>query len=298
MFTRKQDAYSPEASRTYTNTRTTSTTSTSTEYATKTNTIHATATETATQTIVSTINVPGSTVPVVGPYTLQTVQKRVVTESSTYSFPRYATACSGSVRFSSACSCIGVSKAPPRSTTVTVPSTLTYTAVTTVTTATTSITTTDATTTVTTAVTQTTTIPVVATQTLVPFLIKATYQSSGAQVYLKSKTFRGFQAIGFTTDITQATVFGLFGTQLIATGGLHATVNNESYSYVFMQPANTPTGYSDMSCSVDSSSNLVCFRGAANVIGEVGGDGVLGIATPDFASGNAAFMPLSFKATF
>ncbi|EPS45078.1 hypothetical protein H072_923 [Dactylellina haptotyla CBS 200.50] len=272
---------------TYTNTQTFSTTATSTVHVTETNTQHATATETLSQTSVSIVNVPGATVTV--------FQKRIVTEAGTFSFPQYATPCSGAVRFQSACSCIGVSSVSPRSTTVTVSTTLSYSTVVTVT-ETRSITTTDATKTETSIEVQTTTVQVVSTQTVSQFKIKATYTQTGVERYLVLTTFLNFLMIGFTTDIQAASYFRIDGGKLTS-GDKHGTMNSSLYGYIFMQPTPPLSGLTDITCQLSETQQITCSRGNSNVLVQAGSDPVVALSDPANAS-NQNLPLLAFTAIF
>ncbi|KAJ6258579.1 hypothetical protein Dda_6625 [Drechslerella dactyloides] len=146
---------------TFTDTSTKTEWSTSTDPQTFTDTVHVTATETSTSTPVTTID---STLTI----TRTLVAKRQQTETPS-AIPAYASACSGSVRYSSACSCNGVF---PTATTVAAPSTTV--------TETTTITSTDVVsptvTTVTTTITDHTTTSVVVAATRTEYLATVTIE--------------------------------------------------------------------------------------------------------------------------
>ncbi|KAK6345841.1 hypothetical protein TWF730_010184 [Orbilia blumenaviensis] len=209
--------------------------------------------------------------------TTRQLVKRIATSSS-ISFPSYATPCSGFYRFSSACSCIGVTPrihtASTPSTTITLP--VTETSLTSVTNVvdTTSVTITDATVVVTTtATTVTNTIvttvdpppPAEITEGVAALYISGVTQNTYMGTY--SETADALRA-GLTTDkggaielrIDAATGYLMSGDKA-ATG--HADVNSSGLitALVFYKPSDFSSTIRPYVCSTDPSGFLNCIMG-------------------------------------
>ncbi|KAI9172257.1 hypothetical protein HJFPF1_01754 [Paramyrothecium foliicola] len=173
---------------------------------TKTNTIHGTVTKTVTEPIIKTVHVQGDTTTTVT-VTLLTASVGIGKRQAQPALPTYASACSGTVRYSSACSCIGVTgqtvTATAVTTTVTAPTTTYTTAHQTSTVATTDVVVYDTTVTKTVTTYSTTTVTDVATATATAFKIGLDVQ--GRVPGFLNKLDVGILGLAsYTTDISAA----------------------------------------------------------------------------------------------
>ncbi|EPE24991.1 hypothetical protein GLAREA_11572 [Glarea lozoyensis ATCC 20868] len=160
--------------------------------------------------------------------------------------PVYASACSGAVRYSSACSCIGVIRS---TTTVATPV---------------------GTTTITLTATQSPTSTVVVTSTAIATATGSAYalRAVGSTVdgqYVSMNNQEDGIIDAFTTDISSAARFNIgTGGKLLSYGRYRANTDNFSPATIFFNSPGTFTGTTDLSCSVGPTSTLTCtgFNGA------------------------------------
>ncbi|MCJ1472712.1 hypothetical protein MMC13_001361 [Lambiella insularis] len=208
--------------------------------------------------------------------TVDEVLKRQMTVKPT-SIPAYASACSNSVRYSSACSCIGViastTTAPTPSTTVTKTQTVTQVA-TSVATNTVFQTSTVA---VTAVVTGVTTINVPATATVSVFVTPTSFilQATGGPIdgqytmptQLPDAAF-GSEIILFSSDISSAGTFSIdaMGHLTSSNGGELADQNptdgssesGDDYNILFLDTPSNAAGFPQSTCSVALPGTLMC----------------------------------------
>ncbi|KAF3913410.1 hypothetical protein ABW20_dc0109012 [Dactylellina cionopaga] len=225
-------------------------TETSTESTTSTATVYATETDfssiTVTQTVLSTLTVgaPDVVITIIQPIG-NTVKKRVV-PPTTVSLPAYASPCSDIVRFTSACSCIGITTAL----TITLPTPVTTITQTTTASFSTETTITQDTTTVTTAVSTTTVTSIVATRTLgsgatttvtaTTFRLRYNYQTNPASVdYYLTAVVTGGQTILVNSVVAPNPAASRFS---IDTSGRLIWVLGSTTRYS-VQPASDPDGF-------------------------------------------------------
>ncbi|KAK6346917.1 hypothetical protein TWF696_007017 [Orbilia brochopaga] len=234
-----------------------------------TETIHLTSTTTVPSTL--TINVPTSFT-----QTLTMGVNCFKRQEPANTIPAYAALCSGAVRYSSACSCVGVTTiatitAEAPITVVTVSDTTTVTEDQPITVATVEFLTTDATATSVT-IDQTTTVYTGPTETVTQFALQI---ASGPPAYvgqwLKRKQYTGDQlSLQITPDATQAERVNLhpngrlsvdanFWPYILYSGAAPYSVN----SFIFMPSQNFPYGGAAITCSLgqwDRSLNCLSFQ--------------------------------------
>ncbi|KAF3194415.1 hypothetical protein TWF225_006958 [Orbilia oligospora] len=225
---------------------------------TTTDDFHTTQTATAgLETIIVTVPLPGG----------QTAKKR----QAIITIPAYASLCSGPVRFTSACACIGVASVPPAETcshTETVSTTITI----------------PATETVYTTATETTTLATTTT---------ATPQEIVTSVYrYRIRTFDGTTAaylkalqgpVYLVEDIAEATYFtsgtglgSVYSADDLALA-LQAFGNGSNLAYVQMDDTDLSFQYFPIQCEVNPGGNkLDCQHGISNVFGRIGQNLIFG----------------------
>ncbi|KAF3936356.1 hypothetical protein ABW20_dc0103950 [Dactylellina cionopaga] len=272
-------------------------TSTLTFYSTVTDVAHNTASATAFSTIETTLSGTTTVIDRIqgSPLTTSTlaadkkIKKRITEPSATsHAIPSYASWCSGAIRFTSACSCIGITSqrtitVPTPSTTITILQTTLFSVTTTVV-QTTSITTTDTTSTQT-VVDATRTVGAISTVLANKFLLKITFPATPTQapryiVWLPVSG--GFTLAGSATQ-NNARQF-----QLDMSGGLSVYTNSQTpYMYQYYLFAADPLGpsghatffaqqarysnepkYSLLSCSIGTSYEVSCaYKGNPVLLG-------------------------------
>ncbi|KAK6356070.1 hypothetical protein TWF718_000444 [Orbilia javanica] len=191
--------------------------------------------------------------------------------STSISFPSYATPCSGFYRFSSACSCIGVTPriitAPAPSTTITISSVeisstsvteIVETTSTTITTATVSVTTTATTVTNTATATKTEQVPDVT------GLGRVYINGAVANSYFGERIFRSASVASVTTDVNAAMPLRLDGNgrlwfaSLVATADISLIGINWAQNLRFLDPNSLAATVRPLTCTLDVNSFLSC----------------------------------------
>ncbi|KAK6514726.1 hypothetical protein TWF281_004921 [Arthrobotrys megalospora] len=254
---------------TITETATYSTTIISVVLTTDTNTAHETVTSTVFEDA-TTQGDPTSTQTIFTPAPLPGKKKRSVSGA----FPAWASACSGAVRFTSACSCIGVTTAitvtaPAPSTTITVTETASFSATTTLT-ETDSLTLTATETQ--TSTTSTKTVGSVATAYATQFKLRVRWTQTGLLRYAKLVTSNGVDYVVPVDDFSSATIFS------VSSEGILFSVQDGSYKLVYAATpgpgsngiplrmgTSVPSGYTRLYCSIaESDSNVTCGIGSVD----------------------------------
>ncbi|KAK6356776.1 hypothetical protein TWF718_001118 [Orbilia javanica] len=244
---------------TYTETLSFSETSFSTTFVTETTTIELTATTSVDTTLTTTLSIaPTTTLTVQAP-----LRKR---DGEVRSIPAYASPCSGAVRFSSACLCIGIeSPTATPSTTVTISTTLSFSTVQTII-ETTTIYTTASTKTQTNPRTVTNTIGGVATQTIKPFQIEVAFPDNSVKYLKPFVRFPGSGAViytGFADTSAEAPYWYLDGTTVRSlSGDILACQTGITWGWVY---ARIYGSSSACVCSLDAARKLSC-SGSGNTI--------------------------------
>ncbi|KAK6509768.1 hypothetical protein TWF481_004498 [Arthrobotrys musiformis] len=242
---------------TYTETLSFSETSFSTTFITKTTTIEVTASTSTDTTTTTTLQIAPTTTLTVN----AALRKR---GEAVPSIPAYASPCSGAVRFSSACLCIGVaSPTVTPSTTITLSTTLSFSTVQT------SIETSTIYTTVTTK-TQTnvnvitSTVGGVATQTIKPFQIEVTFPGNSIKYLKPFIRFPGSNAViytGFADTRAETPWWYLDGTTIRSVQGDTVTCQDgTTWGWVYARTYGPPCV-----CSIDAARKISC-TGSGNSI--------------------------------
>ena len=226
-------------------------------------------------------------------------KRQVTVEPS--SIPTYASACSGSVRYSSACSCIGVTAttitvATP-STTKTVSTTVTPTVVTLYTTLQTqTVVTTDSTVIVTTtdataAVTSVSTVTANPPSTFE--LVASSGSYSGQYAYLSESG-----VIFFTSDPTEAATFAFSASGILQDAdGVDAyfySSYSNSYAPIAFQSDDIP-GLSALQCTISATSELSCINGAFSVLAVCGDLAILPTDSAEYTTDNYGCDPITLS---
>ncbi|KAK6500010.1 hypothetical protein TWF481_010368 [Arthrobotrys musiformis] len=190
--------------------------------------------------------------------------------STSISFPSYATPCSGFYRFSSACSCIGVTPkiitVPTPSTTITIPTVkISSTSVieiveatTTITTATVSVTTTATTATNTATTTKTEQVPDVT------GLGRVYINGAAANSYIGERIYRSASVASVMTDVNAAMQLRFDGNgrlwfaSLVATADISLIGINWAQNVRFLDPNSLAATVRPLTCILDANSFLSC----------------------------------------